>query len=139
VVTHIEDDTSVFPVLIVNWKITDRLSLETGRGLGATQGPGLTINWKATEALKISIGGRYERLRFRLDKDGVAPNGVGDDRAFPIYSAVSYTFNDQITVSLLGGVELGGELRLEDEKGNLVSESDYDAAAFLGCTFNFRF
>lgn len=139
VITQIEDDTNVFPVLIVNWRITDHLSLETGRGLGATQGPGLTLNWKATEALNLSIGGRYERLRFRLDKDGVAPNGVGDDRSFPIFGSISYQLSEKIRASLLTGVELGGELRLEDEKGNLLSESDFDSAGFLGFTFHFLF
>ncbi|MDY6955135.1 MAG: hypothetical protein SWE60_26835, partial [Thermodesulfobacteriota bacterium] len=33
-ITRIEDDAIVFPLLIVHWKMTDRLSLETGRGLG---------------------------------------------------------------------------------------------------------
>ena len=102
-VTQIEDNASVFPVLILNWKMTDRLSLETGRGLGATQGPGLTLKWKATDSLNLSVGGRYERLRFRLDKDGVAPNGIGDDRSFPIFGGVSYQFSRKTQASLLVG------------------------------------
>ena len=138
-VTQIEDSTSVFPVLILNWKMTDRLSLETGRGLGATQGPGMTLKWKATNSLNLSIGGRYERLRFRLDKSGVAPKGIGDDRSFPIFGAVSYQFSRKIQGSLLVGVKFGGELRLEDEKGNELSESDYASTGFLGFSFNFLF
>lgn len=139
VISQIEDDASVFPVLIVNWKITDHLSLGTGRGVGATLGPGLTLNWKATDSLNLSLGGRYERLRFRLDKDGVAPNGIGNDESFPVFGAVSYRFNRKTRASLLGGVNLGGELRLEDEKGNELSESDYDSAVFLGLSFNLSF
>jgi len=138
-ITQIEDDASVFPVLIVNWEVTDRLSLETGRGLGATFGPGLTLNWKATDCLNLSLGGRYKRLRFRLDKDGIASNGIGHDRSIPILGALSYRFSRKIRASLLGGVELGGEVRLEDERGHRLSESAYASAGFLGFSFNFLF
>lgn len=41
VFSELEDDTSVFPILIIDWPITDRLSLETGRGFAASRGPGL--------------------------------------------------------------------------------------------------
>jgi len=138
-ITRIKDDASVFPVLIVHWKITDRLSLEAGRGLGATLGPGLTLNWRATDSLNLSLSGRYKRLRFRLDKDGIASNGIGDDRSIPLIGAVSYRFSRKIRASLLGGVALGGEVRLEDERGHRLSESEYASAGFLGFSFNFRF
>jgi hypothetical protein len=139
VITQIEDNASVFPVLLINWRITDSLSLETGRGLGATLGPGLFLKWEATDKWHLSLGGRYEKLRFRLDKDGVAPDGVGEDRSFPILAGVTYRFTRQIQASLIGGVELGGKLKLDDENGNEISEEGYDAAGFAGVTFRFRF
>ncbi len=139
VVTQIEDNASVFPVLLINWKITDTLSLETGRGLGATLGPGIFLKWEATDKWHFSLGGRYEKLRFRLDKDGVAPDGVGEDRSFPILAGVTYRLSRQIQASLIGGVELGGKLKLDDENGNEISEEGYDTAGFAGVTFRFRF
>jgi len=139
VVTQIEDNASVFPVLLINWKITDSLSLETGRGLGATLGPGLFLNWEASDKWRLSLGGRYEKLRFRLDKDGVAPDGVGEDRSFPILAGVTYRFTPKIQASLIGGVELGGKLKLDDENGNEVIEESYDTAGFVGFTFRFRY
>jgi hypothetical protein len=42
-------------------------------------------------------------------------------------------------VSMLGGAELGGELRLEDEKGGPIAEENYETAGFGGISFNFRF
>jgi hypothetical protein len=139
VITQIEDNASIFPVLIVNWKISDRLSLNTGRGLGATLGPGLALNWKATDATTVTVGGRYERLRFRLDKEGAAPGGIGDDRSFPLYAGVSYRFNRKIEASVLGGVDFGGELRLDDQNGTEISKSGYDPAGFLGFSLNITF
>ena len=48
VFSEIEDDTSVFPILLIDWKITDTLSLETGGGLAASRGPGLQLTWQPT-------------------------------------------------------------------------------------------
>ena len=139
VMSEIEDSATVFPVLIIKWKITDRLSLETGRGLGATLGPGLVLGWKASDNWAFSIGGRYEKLRFRLDDKGMAPNGIGQDRTFPVFGGVGYSFSQRAQMSLLGGADLGGELRLEDEKGGLIAEEDYEPAGFVGIAFNVVF
>ncbi len=139
VVTQIEDDVEVFPILLIDWRITDAISLTTGRAVGATLGPGLQLVWAPDRNWEFSFGGRYERLRFRLDKDGPAPEGVGDDRAFPMYAGFRYSFTPLFQVSVIGGVELGGELLLEDRNGNLVRKSGYGTAGFLGGAINLRF
>jgi hypothetical protein len=139
VLTQLEDSTRVIPILIINWKITDTLSLNTGRGIGATLGPGLTLDWRPSRAWSFSIGGRYERLRFRLDEEGTIPNGIGDDRSFPIFGGIVYSFTPMVRIGVLGGVEVGGELRLEDENGHTIIEENHDPAGFLGITFSARF
>jgi hypothetical protein len=137
--SQIEDSVNVFPILIIDWKITDTLNLQTGAGLGATQGPGLALNWRPWEKWTFSLGGRYEKLRFRLDDKGVAPDGVGEDRSFPLYLGASYRFNQHLQASLIGGVEVGGNLTLEDEGGARISKEDHDPAPFIGFTFSFRY
>ena len=139
VMSQIEDSPDIFPVLLIVWKITDRLRLETGRGLGATRGPGLILRWTVSDSWDLSLGGRYEKLRFRLDREGVAPEGVGDDRSFPLFCGASYRLSPRAVASLVGGVALGGKLRLEDETGNRIAEEDYDQAGFLGVAFGLRF
>jgi len=139
ILTEIEDDPSFFPVLLIDWKITDRLRLETGRGLGATQGPGLILGYQVTDKWNVSIGGRYERLRFRLDDKGVAPKGVGQDRSFPVFGGATYAFNRKLQASVLIGVELAGELRLENENGTSIVDSSYDSAPFGGFAFAYNF
>jgi len=133
------EDTSVFPVLLIDWKITDELSLQTGRGLGATQGPGLMLTWSPNRTWSFGISGRYEKLRFRLDDDGSAPRGIGDDRAFPLLGGITYSFSRDAQLSLVGGVDLGGKLRLEDEQGNYITEEKHDPVPVLGMSFRWRF
>jgi hypothetical protein len=138
VFTQIEDSATLFPVLIVNWKITDQLSLETGRGLAATLGPGLTLNYLATPDLRLAVGGRYEKLRFRLDKNGSVASGIGEDSSFPIFASCSYNISRKAVVSLMGGVETGGNLKLENSEGHSILEESYDSGIFSGITFNVR-
>lgn len=140
VLSQLEDDPSVFPFLLVDWKITDALSLTTRPTGGATEGPGLALNWEVDDKWRLSIGVRYEKLRFRLD-DGssVSPGGIGEDRSIPIYGALSYRFHEHWTAALLGGVNVGGRLRLENASGDKLQESDYDAAPFLGASLSLKF
>ena len=138
-VTQIEDSATVFPVLLINWKITEQLSLKTGGGTGATLGPGLVLDWRASGNWSFSFGGRYEKLRFRLDDQGVSPNGVGEDRAFPIFGGIKYTHNRRFQLSIVGGVDVGGELSLEDKDGNEILSESHDPAPFIGFAFSFRY
>ncbi|HKJ15671.1 MAG TPA: hypothetical protein VJ988_12535 [Desulfobulbales bacterium] len=139
IISQIEDDASIFPVLIINWKITDTLSLETGRGLGATLGPGISLNWRMTNQWHLALGGRYEKLRFRLDDKAEAPDGIGQDKSFPVFGGITYNFNSSARVSLIGGFETAGELQLEDRNGNVLEQQDYESAKFLGFSFYSRF
>lgn len=139
VLTRIEDSTDVFPILLIDWKITDRLSLETGRGLAATAGPGLTLNWRTSDTWRFLVGARSEKLRFRLDDNIPAPGGVGEERAIPLFLGATYRFGPKAELAVLGGVELDGELRLDDENGDRVLKDDHDDAAIAAITFRFRF
>ncbi|MCK9175898.1 MAG: hypothetical protein M0O96_11550 [Desulforhopalus sp.] len=138
VFTQLEDSATVFPVLIVNWKITDQFSLETGRGLAATLGPGLTLSYLATPNLRLAVGGRYEKLRFRLDKTGSAGSGIGEDSSFPIFASCSYNITPKAVVSLMGGVETGGKLKLENNRGYSICEETYDSGILSGIAFSVR-
>lgn len=139
VFSEIEDDTSVFPILLLDWRITDRLSLETGGGFAASRGPGLQLSWKSSPHWRFAFGGRYESNRFRLDDKGPARGGVGQDTAVPLFALAEYSWSQQVKLSVIGGAEVGGNLRLEDRDGIRVSDDDLDTAPFLGVTFRGRF
>jgi hypothetical protein len=135
---QIEDDASLFPIIAINWKISDTLTLETGRGLGATLGPGISLNWQISEQWKFTLAGRYEKLRFRLDDKSETPSGIGQDTSLPILGGVTYKFNSSTSLSLIGGFKTIGELKLEDQNGNVLKKHDYESSAFLGFSFYFR-
>lgn len=85
------------------------------------------------------MGGRYEKLRFRLDNKGTSEGGVGEDSSFPLFVSGTYKVNPKTNVSLVGGIELAGDLILEDKDGSTIEEDSYDTGIFLGLTFKTRF
>jgi hypothetical protein len=135
VFTEIEDDPQLLPIVLIDWKITDTLSLETGSGTAASRGPGLKLRWQYSPRWQLAFSSRYEKLRFRLDDSGPAPGGVGEEKAFPLFALAEFALSRNAKLSLIGGVEVGATLRLEDASGNLISESDLSTAPFLGVTF----
>lgn len=129
-----EDD--VFPVLFINWRMTDTLSLETGRGLAATRGPGLTLRWRPMQQWAFGVAARYEKYRFRLD-DGA--DGIGQDKSVPVIATVSWQSTGGLKISLLAGVETAGVLSLENRDGNPVTEQNYSTAPIAGLVASFSF
>lgn len=133
VFTQLEDgDLSAFPALLIDWDIAERWNLSTGPTIGASRGPGLTLSYAMTEVVNLGLTGRYEETRFRLDDEGPAPDGIGEDRSFPLVLSVGYEPGPWASVNAFAGAELGGSLRLEDSSGKVVSTQDYDPAPILG-------
>ena len=139
VFSEIEESTSFFPILFIDWKITDSLSLTTGRGLAASRGPGIALEWSPAGRWSLSLGARYEKTRFRLDDTGTFPSAVGQDRSIPLALSARYAPSLDIELGLLGGMAFAGNLRLEDASGRLLGESDYAAAPFAGAFVRLRF
>jgi hypothetical protein len=138
VLTELAGDPSIFPVILIDWQVTDRLRLETGRALGATEGPGLLASYEFLPWLKASLGFRYEKLRFRLESNEAARGTIGQDESFPVLAGLTlgYPFAE---LTLLVGSKFGGKLRIDDSAGNELAESSYDPAFTLGATFQVLF
>ena len=129
-----EDD--LFPVLFINWRITETLSLETGRGLAATRGPGLALRWRPTQGWAFSIAARYEKFRFRL-ADAAA--SIGEDKSVPIVATANWRLSPIFDVSALVGAETAGNLRVEDDNGNIIVQRSYDTAPLAALVLSARF
>lgn len=131
--TEIGDGSATaFPALLIDWDIAEKWNLSTGPTIGASRGPGLTLSYAVTDVVNLGLTGRLEETRFRLDDDGPAPNGIGEDRSFPLVVSIGYAPGPWASVNAFAGLELGGTLRLEDSAGVIVSEQDYDPAPIFG-------
>lgn len=137
--SQLEDGARFFPILIIDWDISERWNLSTGRGLAASQGPGLTLSYELTPKWRLGLAGRYEEVEFRLDDEGAAPGGVGEDRAFPLVLTGSWSPNPVVRLAAFAGLEFGGQLKLYDSRGKVIESRDYDTVPVYGATASFRF
>ncbi|MEM7145657.1 MAG: DUF6268 family outer membrane beta-barrel protein [Verrucomicrobiota bacterium] len=139
-ITQLQDDPSIFPIVLVDWKLNGRLSLTTGPSVGATLGPGLSLNYDIDDDLRLIFGARYEKLRFRLDENNAAaPGGVGEERGIPIFGALSWQAADHLLISFVGGLKVGNSLRLEEADDRGLIKTDYDPAPFIGANLSLTF
>ena len=107
--------------------------------MGATQGPGLTLGYAVSDSVNLSLSARSERVRFRLDGSGLAPNGVGQDQSIPLVASLDYEPNPGLAISVFAGAEFNGELTLEDSRGTEISRQTYETAPIAGFAFRLRF
>ena len=139
VFSRLEDSSRVFPILAIDWDISERWNLSTGRGLAASQGPGLTLSYQLNRAWTFGLSGRYEDIEFRLDEAGPVPGGIGRDQSLPLILSARLEPNPKFSLAVFIGTELGGRLTLMDDIGQVIERSDYDPAPLFGATFDFRF
>jgi hypothetical protein len=107
--------------------------------LAASQGPGLTLTYSLNRHWELGLTGRYEKVRFAVDDSGPAPAGFGQDRSLPLLLTIDYSPWPMTNINLLMGAEFEGELRLEDEDGEVLGDVSYDPAPILGFSFSSRF
>jgi hypothetical protein len=138
--SQIDDDPVVFPFVTFNWQAREGFAIRSGPfDVGASGGFGVEAAWEITDRWELSVGAIYQSRRFRLDDEGIAPEGVGEETAFPIYVRGTWKPTPKLSVNVYGGVIVGGELRLEDDRGRRISEQDFDPAPMIGVGVRFRF
>jgi hypothetical protein len=133
VISQIEDDAEVMPMIGVNWRPDRQWAVRVGAvpASGGAVAAG-EVAYRLLEPLELGFGGVYHQRRFRLDDSGVAPEGVGEDNNLPVRLRLGWDITQTIAVNVLGGVVLGGEVELEDRHGNRLRKDDYDPAAYVG-------
>ena len=126
------EETRVFPSLIISWKINDRLRLGNSYRLGPTGPAGLELSYKLDGNWEVAAGGGHRSSRFRLDKDGSTPGGIGENRSWPIYARLSRKLGSALHLDLYGGAAFGGEMKLQDSGGRDINSVNYNTTPLMG-------
>ncbi len=85
------------------------------------------------------MGGAYRSYRFRLDDKSAVANGIGEVDSPVTFVRARRKVGTNLSIGLFGEALFGGELSIEDAKGNDRASVTYDPAPFLALTFNGRF
>lgn len=139
VIGRVEDEVAVFPVLILNWKLTSDLRLSTSSAAAAGGRTGIELVHALAPGVELAVGGAYSFSRFRLDGMGVAPSGVGEVTSFPLWTRASFKLDDSITLDLQAAYTIGGELKLDNSLGIRITDTEFDGAWILGGRISIHF
>jgi len=132
-ISQIEDDPRVTPSIILNWLPYDRWAVRVGAipasGGAATAGE---VAYRIIEPLELGLGVIFNQRRFRLNDSGPVPEGIGEDNALPVRLRLGWRIVPQVSLHLLAGAALAGELQIDDRFGNRLAAEDYDPAPYVG-------
>lgn len=145
-ISRIEDDVLIVPQVIIDWRPCAEFRLSNFAGPEAFPGgAGLEGIWMLGErsegAYELALGGRYTYRRFRLDDTGAAPRsgGVGTDEGLPLWIRATLHAKCGARLDLITGVQLMGQMELDDSAGNELASVDVEPAPFVGIFFAYQF
>ena len=139
ITNQIEDDPLFYPIVVLEWKISDRWRLTSRAGPEGITATGIELVYDIGGGWEAGFGGRYEFRRFRLDSSGVAPNGVGEETSVPFWGRISLSVNESFRVEFYNAIALGGELKLDSSTGSPLARADYDPAFIVGIVGRIQF
>jgi hypothetical protein len=133
------EETSVFPFVMIDWRIDDRWRVTNPAATGPSGPAGLEVRYRLDSGWEIGLGAAYRSDRFRLDRDAPFPDGIGEHRSVPVLASVGRRLSDGLSLRFYAGVALGSTLRAEDENGRRLFEEDRDPAPMVGFLASGRF
>lgn len=130
--TRLEDDALVIPLIGIDWKVSDRVTL-------STEGTKVRIAAELSKEMTVALTGGWELREFRLRDDGPLPDGVVRDARIPIAVSLDWKPRSNIQISVFGGVVVWQEFQFDDSDGDELSETNTDPAPFVGLNAKFTF
>lgn len=132
-------ETKAFPYLVVNWKITDKLTLRNPLPAGPAGGAGLELAYAIDKQWSVGVGGGYRKYRFRLNDSGPYAGGVGQNRMIPVFARVSYAFTPSTTLDFYASAVTGGNVQAESADGSRSKSVGYNTGLGLALNLSHRF
>ena len=131
--------TQVFPFLVVNWKVTDQLTLRNPLPAGPAGGAGLELAYSVDDHWTIGAGGAYRKYRFRLNDSGPFAGGVGQNRMIPVFARVSYAFTPSTSLDFYAVATTAGNVQAQSADGTRTLNTGYNTGLGLAVNFSHRF
>jgi hypothetical protein len=136
--SRLEDSASILPVPILNWRFAEGWRWNVGMVSLMDPGVGSTLTWQATDTVEVGAGFTFQSREFRLaDRTRAFQNGRNDDGGIgreseiPVFASIRWRPMPRMALDLQGGVALNGNIRVEDNDGDLIADDDYDPAGLL--------
>jgi hypothetical protein len=133
------DQNRVFPFLIVNWRITDNLTLKNPLPAGPAGGAGLELAYSLSNQWTVGAGAAYRSYRFRLNDEGPFAGGIGQNRLIPVFARISYRLTPATRFDLYAIGSAGGNVQAQSADGVQTVNSGYRTGLGVGLNLSHRF
>jgi hypothetical protein len=141
VMSQLEDDAKVLPLITAKWQFADNWVLSAGLTDVATIGYGAEVKWLFSKEWDFAAGVQFHKSRFRINGDSAigTQNGIGTEEASAVYLSSTWHASDKVDLGAFIGAAGGGKLKLADSSGNHEQSVDYKTAAILGVRASLKF
>jgi hypothetical protein len=129
----------VFPMIVVNWKINDRMSLSNPFRPGPTGPAGLELTYRLDGGWDLGTGLAYRSNRFRLNRTGLFGDTIGESSALPAWVRLTRKMGKSFDLDLYAGAMLGGQMSIDNRNGSRLTSTNVDTAPFLALAVSTRF
>ena len=133
------DDDRLFPLFIVEWKLSESLRLTSNLSTRFGSRTGVELEWAPRDDWSLGVGISYDYSRFRLDDSGIAPNGVGEATSWPLTLRATYHASPTFDLTFYGGIVFNGHFDLVNQSSQLMQSRDYDSAGTFGILGQIKF
>ena len=139
VIEQILEDARLFPVFVLDWKISENFRMTSDLSTRFGTRTGVELVWTPSTDWTIGTGISYSYSRFRLDFDGIAPNGAGETTSWPLTLRATYHASPSFDFTILGGIVFSGQLEVTNQTRNVIERQDYESAGAVGLLAQIRF
>ncbi len=129
------EELNFFPMIVINWKITDRLLLANPFHPGPTGPAGLELAYRMDDGWDLGVGTAYRSNRFRLAGD----DAIAKSNSIPAWLRLSRNMSKKFNFDCYAGAMLGGQMSIDDRNGNRITSASLNPAPFLAVAFSAKF
>ncbi|MCC7389767.1 MAG: hypothetical protein IT431_13475 [Phycisphaerales bacterium] len=130
--SRIEDDAVVFPLPVIDWRISDQWSLATAES-------GLRLTYAPFDEWSFFAAGGWDSHEYRLLSDGPIPDGVMRDDHIPVVAGVNWHPGGHFELEATVGMSAWNQYEFLDSTGAEITDTDADAALMGGLSARIRF
>ncbi|MDP7029550.1 MAG: hypothetical protein QF733_04935 [Phycisphaerales bacterium] len=137
--SRIEDSLLIYPVIVLDWQISERLMLSTNLTTGWANQSGAELVYTLDDRVDVGISAVFDYQRFRLGDDTPTPGGVGTTEALPVMAFIDFDVCPTGSLRAFVGATVYGRLKSTTAAGSDVWASDHDPAPIFGVQGTIRF
>ncbi|MGD9690057.1 MAG: hypothetical protein AB7K52_10430 [Phycisphaerales bacterium] len=133
VITRLEEDVSVFPIIGIEWEFAEHWRL-------LTEGPGVKLEYDPTDYLILRLRVAYNTREYRLDEANPAmPSGIFRDASVPITFGADFVPHPFFSLSAFVGFTAYQQLQIDNFDGVRFAHPQVKPGLVFGVSVQLQF